>query len=122
MMAAAIALFVAIALVAIGADLLILNGTKWGGVGEVMAVMTLFYGCSALVGPLQEMGTFSSRPRSQMSANALALAVIAIVIWSFGSLSPALLAAIGLVSLLRLVLHLRLTWTAIGKAPLAAAA
>ncbi len=122
MMAAAIALFVAIALVAIGADQLILNGTKWGGVGEVMAVMTLFYGCSALVGPLQEMGTFSSRPRSQMSANALALAVIAIVIWSFGSLSPALLAAIGLVSLLRLLLHLRLTWTAIGKAPLAAAA
>ena len=122
MMVGAIALFVAIALVAIGADLLVLDGTKWGGVGEVMAVMALFYGCSALVGPLQEMGAFSSRPRSQMSANALALIVIAIVIWSFGSLSPALLVAIGLVSLLRLLLHLRLTWTAIGKAPMAVAA
>jgi hypothetical protein len=49
-------LFLAIALVAISADELILGGTKWGGIGEVMAIMALFYGCSALVGPLQKWG------------------------------------------------------------------
>jgi hypothetical protein len=36
------------------------------------------------------------------------------VIWGFGSLSPTVLVAIGLVSLVRLLLHLRLTWTGIG--------
>ncbi|CAN7454276.1 hypothetical protein LJR090_003694 [Bosea sp. LjRoot90] len=116
-MAAIVAtLFLAIALVAISADELILGGTKWGGIGDVMAIMALFYGCSALVGPLQEMGTFSSRPHDQMTANAIALAAAAAVIWGVGSLSPAVLVAIGLVSLARLLLHLRLTWTGIGDA------
>ncbi|MCV9936506.1 hypothetical protein OIU35_09025 [Boseaceae bacterium BT-24-1] len=117
MVAIVATLFLAIALVAIIADEIILGGTKWGGIGEVMAIMALFYGCSALVGPLQEMGTFSSRPRDQMTANAIALAAAAAVIWGFGSLSPAVLVAIGLVSLARLLLHLRLTWTGIGDAP-----
>lgn len=117
-MAAIVAtLFLAIALVAISADEVILGGTKWGGIGEVMAIMALFYGCSALVGPLQEMGTFSSRPHDQMTANAAALAAAAAVIWGVGSLSPTVLIAIGLVSLARLLLHLRLTWTGIGSAP-----
>ncbi|WID94203.1 hypothetical protein QO058_15090 [Bosea vestrisii] len=116
MVALVATLFLAIALVAIIADEIILGGTKWGGIGEVMAIMALFYGCSALVGPLQEMGTFSSRPHDQMTANAIALAAVAAVIWGFGSLSPAMLAAIGLVSLARLLLHLRLTWTGIGDA------
>lgn len=110
------ALFVAIAFVAVSADEMVLDGTKWSGIGEVMAIMTLFYGSSALVGPLQEMGAFSSRPHSQMAANAIALVAAAVVIWGFGSLSPVLLAAIGLVSLARLLLHLRLTWTGIGDA------
>lgn len=107
-------LFTAIAFVAVSTDELLLSGTKWDGIGEVMAIMALFYGSGALVGPLQEMGAFSSRPHSQMTANAVALAAAAIVIWGFGSLSPALLAVIGLISLGRLLLHLRLTWTAIG--------
>lgn len=114
MVAVVATLFVAIAIVAMGADEIVLDGTKWGGIGEVMAIMALFYGCSALVGPLQEMGALAARPRSQMAANALALAAAALVIWGFGSLSPALLAAIGLVSLARVLLHLRLTWTGIG--------
>lgn len=109
------ALFTTIAFVAVGTDEFLLSGTKWGGIGEVMAIMALFYGCGALVGPLQEMGAFSSRPHSQMTANAIALAAAAIVIWGFGSLSPAVLAVIGLISLGRLLLHLRLTWTAIGE-------
>ncbi|RXT54499.1 hypothetical protein B6S44_12710 [Bosea sp. Tri-44] len=111
------ALFLAIALVAISADEIVLDGTKWSGLGEVMAIMALFYGCGALAGPLQEMGAFSSRPHNQMMANAVALAAVAVVIWGFGSLSPALLAAIGLVSLARLLLHLRLTWFGIGAEP-----
>jgi O-antigen/teichoic acid export membrane protein len=116
-MAAIVAvLFTTIAFVAVGADELILSGTKWDGVGQVMAVMALFYGCGALVGPLQEMGTFSSRPHRQMTANAVALAAAVIVIWGIGSLSTTLLAAIGLISLARLLLHLRLTWTGIGDA------
>lgn len=110
------ALFVAIAVFASGADV-VLDGTKWEGVGEVMAVMALFYGCSALVGPLQEMGSLSSRPRRQMAANALALAAAAVVMWGFGTLSFALLVAIGLVSLARLVMHIQLTWTGIGAEP-----
>lgn len=116
------ALFLAIALVAIGADEIVLDGSKWGGLGEVMAIMALFYGCGALVGPLQEMGAFSSRPHNQMIANAAALATVAVVIWGFGILSLALLAAIGLVSLARLLLHLRLTWIGIGAEPADAAA
>jgi hypothetical protein len=115
------ALFTTIAILAIGTDELFLSGTKWGGVGEVMAIMALFYGCGALVGPLQEMGAFSSRPHSQMAANGVALAAAAIVIWGVGNLSLALLAAIGLISLGRLLLHLRLTWTAIGEPRMAAA-
>jgi O-antigen/teichoic acid export membrane protein len=114
-------LFISLALFAIGTDEFVLNGTKWGGIGEVMAIMALFYGCSAMAGPLQEMGAFSSRPHSQMTANAVALATVVIVIWGFGNLSPVLLAAIGLVSLGRLLLHLRLTWTAIGERRMAAA-
>lgn len=114
MVAIVATLFLAIAFVAVSADEIVLGGTKWSGIGEVMAIMALFYGCSALVGPLQEMGTFSSRPHGQMTANAAALAAAAIVIWGFGSLSPTVLVAIGLVSLARLLLHLRLTWTGIG--------
>ncbi len=114
-------LFLAIACAAIMMDGIVFDGTKWNGIGEVMAIMALFYGCSAMVGPLQEMGTFSSRPHSQMAANAVTLVAVAAVIWGFGSLSPALLAAIGIVSLARLLLHLRLTWTAIGEQRMAAA-
>ncbi|KRE24673.1 hypothetical protein ASE66_05475 [Bosea sp. Root483D1] len=121
MVAIAAALFITIALVALGADELFLSGTKWGGIGEVMAIMALFYCCSAMAGPLQEMGAFSSRPHSQMTANAVALAAAAIVIWGFGSLSPTLLAVISLISLARLLLHLRLTWTAIGERRMAVA-
>lgn len=110
-------LFLAIAFVAVSADEMVLDGTKWSGVGEVMAIMALFYGSSALVGPLQEMGTFSSRPHSQMAANAVTLLAVAAVIWGAGSLSPALLTAIGLISLVRLLLHLRLTWIGIGDTP-----
>ena len=116
MVAIVSALFLAIALVATTVDEMVLGGTKWGGIGEVMVMMALFYGCSALVGPLQEMGTFSLRPRNQMAANAIALIVAAIVIWGSGSLSPALLVTLGLVSLARLLLHLRLTWAGIGDA------
>lgn len=121
MVAIVVALFTAIAFIAVSADELLLSGTKWGGIGEVMAIMALFYGSGALAGPLQEMGAFSSRPHSQMTANAVALAAAAIVIWGFGSLSPALLAVIGLISLGRLLLHLRLTWTAIGDQRVASA-
>ncbi|MEI5667203.1 hypothetical protein WBO78_19795 [Bosea sp. CCNWLW174] len=119
MVAIVATLFTAIAFVAVSTDELLLSGTKWEGIGEVMAIMALFYGSGALAGPLQEMGAFSSRPHSQMTANAVALAAAAIVIWGFGSLSPALLAVIGLISLGRLLLHLRLTWTAIGDQRLA---
>jgi len=123
MVAIVSALFLVIAFVAVSADEIILEGTKWGGLGDVMAVMALFYGCGALVGPLQEMGAFSTRPHGQMAANAMALAAVVIVIWGFGGLSPALLAVIGLISLARLLLHLRLTWTGIdGQPPIGARA
>jgi O-antigen/teichoic acid export membrane protein len=118
MVAIVAALFVAIAVFASSADI-VLDGTKWEGVGEVMAVMALFYGCSALVGPLQEMGSLSSRPRRQMAANALALAAAAVVMWGFGTLSFTLLVAIGMVSLMRLLIHIQLTWTGIGAEPAA---
>lgn len=111
------ALFLAIALVAMNADEMVLGGTKWSGIGEVMVIMALFYGCSALVGPLQEMGTFSLSPHNQMAANAATLLAVAAVIWGFGSLSTTMLASLGLVSLARLLLHLRLTWTSIGERP-----
>jgi O-antigen/teichoic acid export membrane protein len=120
MVAIVAALFVAIAVFASSADI-VLDGTKWEGVGEVMAVMALFYGCSALVGPLQEMGSLSSRPRRQMAANALALAAAAVVMWGFGTLSFTLLVAIGMVSLMRLLIHIQLTWTGIGTEPAAGA-
>lgn len=115
MVAIVASLFLGIAIVAESADF-VLDGTQWEGVGEVVAILALFFGCSALVAPLQEIGSLSLHPRRQMAVNAVALAAIALVLGSYGTLSLSLLTAVGLVSLARLLAHIRFAWTRLGGA------
>jgi len=116
MVAIVVVLFAGVAIVALGADY-VLEGTQWEGVGETMALLSLFYGCSTLVGPLHEIGSLSLYPRRQMMTNAVSLAGAALVMWWFGTLSVALLTAIGCVSFARMMAHIQFTWTRMGGAP-----
>ncbi len=113
LLVAAAALFAAIAFVAMGADM-VLDGTQWEGVGEVVAIMALFYGGIALVTPLHEIAALSRHPRRQVATNALALVGAALVMALFGKLSLALLCAIGMVSLIRMLAHIQFAWTRFG--------
>lgn len=113
LMVAAAALFAAIALAALGADF-VLNGTQWAGMGEVVAIMALFYGGIALVTPLHEIASLSRHPRRQVATNAVALVVVALVMAWFGVLSLPLLGAIGLVSVARMLAHVQFAWTRFG--------
>jgi hypothetical protein len=110
---AAACLFAAIALISIGADLL-LTDTQWEGIGEVVTVLALFYGGSALVVPLHEIATLSQHPHRQLATNAVALAAAGLIVLWFGSLSLALLCAIGFVSLARMLAHVQFAWTRLG--------
>lgn len=74
------------------------DGTRWADVGETIALMTLFYGASTLVGPLQEIATLAHRPLGQLAINAASLAVLLGVMLAYGALTPALLVALGIVS------------------------
>jgi hypothetical protein len=114
LMVAAAALFAAIALTAVGADFL-LDGTQWSGMGEVVAIMALFYGGIALVTPLHEIASLSRHPRRQVATNALALLAVGLVMAWFGTLSLALLGAIGLVSVGRMLAHVQFAWTRFGE-------
>ncbi len=113
LLAAAGLLFSGIAIVAMGADAL-LDGTQWAGVGETVAIMALFYGGIALVTPLHEIASLSRHPRRQVATNALALIAAGVVMALFGTLSLALLCAIGIVSLMRMVAHIQFAWTRFG--------
>jgi hypothetical protein len=121
LMAAAAALFATIALVALGADAVLLDGTQWEGVGEAVAIMALFYGGIALVTPLHEIASLSRYPRRQVLTNAVALLAAGLVMAWFGTLSLALLGAIGLVSLARMLAHVQFAWTRFGVDGFAAA-
>lgn len=110
---AAAALFAGIAFVALGADI-VLDGTQWEGIGEVVAIMALFYGGIALVAPLHEIASLSRHPRRQVATNALALVAAGGVMLWFGTLSLALLCAIGVISLGRMVAHVQFAWTRFG--------
>ncbi|WP_332696870.1 hypothetical protein [Bosea sp. (in: a-proteobacteria)] len=91
-----------------------LEETQWHGIGTVLAILTLFYSGIALVSPLNEIGTLSRDPQHPMVTNAIAaVAMIAIIAW-FGTLSLAMLFAVGGVSLLRMTAHACLTWTGFG--------
>lgn len=111
-----VVLFAGVAIAALGADY-VLEGTQWEGVGEIMALLSLFYGCSTLVGPLHEIGSLSLHPRRQMMTNAVALAGAVLVVWWFGTLSLALLTAIGCVSFARMLAHIQFAWTRMGTPP-----
>jgi len=109
LMAAAAALFGAIAVGAVLADDLF-DGTQWAGVGDIVAIMTLFYAGVALVGPLHEVAALSRYPAWQITTNAAALlAVIGAMLW-FGALSPALLYAVGGISVARMLAQVWFTW------------
>jgi hypothetical protein len=118
--ASAAALFIAIALFALGADVA-LDDTKWAGVGDVIAILALFYGGIALVAPLHEMASLSRLPHRQVATNAAALAAAVLAMFWFGTLSSALLGAIGLISLARGAAHVQFAWTRLGAERYAAA-
>jgi len=114
LMAAATGLFATIALIAFGADF-VLDGTQWAGMGEVLAIMAVFYGGIALVTPLHEIASLSRHPRRQVATNAVALIAVGLVMVWFGTLSIGLLGAIGLVSLARMLAHVQFAWTRFGE-------
>ncbi|KRD99975.1 hypothetical protein ASE63_10780 [Bosea sp. Root381] len=119
LMAAAAALFAGIGFGAVLADDL-LDGTKWAGVGDVVAVMTLFYIGIAPVGTLHDIAALARHPSWQITTNAVALlAIIAAMLW-FGALSPALLYVVGGISVARMLAHVWFTWTHCEQAPEAA--
>ncbi|TAJ28641.1 hypothetical protein [Bosea sp. (in: a-proteobacteria)] len=109
LMAAAAALFAGIGSVAWFADGF-LDSTRWAGVGEAVAVLSIFYAASTLVGPLQEIATLSRHALGQLAINAVSLVVIIAVMLGFGHLSLALLYALGAVSVGRTLLYLAFIW------------
>lgn len=119
LIAAAGGLFTAIGFAAYFADSF-LDGTQWSGVGDVIAIMSLFFCGIALVSPLQEMATLSRQPFWQVLTNAVALvALIGVMLW-YGALTPALLYAVGLVSVARTLMFVVFIWLHLGEAEEAA--
>ncbi len=115
LIAAAGALFAAVGLGAHVADSFI-EGTKWAGVGAVIAIMSLFYGGITLVGPLQEVATLSRQLAWQVLINAVSLlALIGVMRW-YGALTPALLYAVGAVSIARTLAYVVFIWRHLGEA------
>jgi len=115
LIAAATVLFGAIAFVLAFGDPLLAD-THWEGIGTTIALMTPFYAGLAVLGPLQEMATLSRQPFWQVAINAVALVAIAAVMLLSDSLSPAMLEAIGLISILRTLLHTLFIWLHLGDA------
>lgn len=111
LVAATIGLFLPIALGARYFDL-VFDGSKWDGVGEVVAVMTLFYAGIALFNPLHEIAAMSRRTAWQLASHAVALiAIVAAILW-FGTLSRELLYALGAISVARALAHVLFVWIA----------
>ena len=109
LVAGAIALFLPIA---IGAEQFggVFDGSKWAGVGDVIAVMALFYGGIALFNTLHDIATLSRNTAWQLAAHAIALvAIIATILW-YGALSRELLCAIGGISVARAAAHILFAW------------
>ncbi len=110
LLAGAAALFAAIAAAAITGDM-ILDGTQWQGLGEIVAIMALFYGGIALVTPLHEITSLSRHPRRQVATNAIALLAAVLAMLWFETLSLPLLCVIGLISLARMLALIQFAWT-----------
>lgn len=109
LIAAAAALFAGIGFAAVLADGL-LDGTKWADIGDVVAIMALFYVGLAPVGILHDMAALARHPSWQITTNAVALlAIVAAMLW-FGALSPELLYVVGGISIARMLAHVWLTW------------
>lgn len=107
--AAAIGVFLPIAIGAHQFDSLF-DGSKWAGVGEVIAVMTLFYAGIALFNPLHDIAASSRTTAWQLASHAIALvAIVATILW-FGNLSRELLYAVGFISVARALAHVLLVW------------
>lgn len=105
----ATALFSIIALASLVADHWLI-GTQWQDLGEVIALLAAFYIGIAVLGPLQEVATLSRQPFWQVVINAGALlAIVAALAW-FGALSPELLHTIGIISILRTLMHTLFIW------------
>lgn len=107
--AGATLMFGVIAAVALAADDWLV-GTQWHDLGEVVALLTVFYIGLAVLAPLQEVATLSRRPFWQIAVNGAALfAIIAAMAW-FRALSPELLLTIGAISILRTLAHSVFIW------------
>lgn len=114
LVAAAAVLFGAIAFLLTFGDPLLAD-THWAGIGTTIALMAPFYAGLAVLGPLQEMATLSRQPFWQVAINAAALVAIVTVMALSDSLSPAMLQAIGLISILRTLLHTLFVWLHLGE-------
>lgn len=116
LVAGSIGLFVPIA---IGANLFggVFDGSKWEGVGDVIAVMALFYAGIAVFNPLHDIAALSRDTAWQLAANIIAfLAIVATILW-FGALSSELLYAVGVISVARAAAHVLFVWIGQGAHP-----
>jgi len=116
LVAGAIGLFVPIA---IGAHVFggVFDGSKWEGVGSVIAVMALFHGGIALFNPLHDIAALSRNTGWQLAANILALlSILGAILW-FGALSLGLLYAVGAISAARAAACVLFVWIGTDETP-----
>lgn len=109
LVAAAIGLFVPIA---IGAQQFgfVFDGSKWAGIGEVVAVLALFYGGIALFNTLHDVAAMARTNAWQLASHAIALVAIVATIFWYRSLSLELLCAAGGISAARAAAHILFAW------------
>lgn len=105
----AIGLFGSIAIAAHLVDT-VFDKSKWSGIGDVVVVMTLFYGGVALFNPLHDVVALSIKTAWQLAVNAMALLALVAAILSFGALSIELLYVVGLISIARAATHVLFVW------------
>ncbi|MDP3408378.1 hypothetical protein [Bosea sp. (in: a-proteobacteria)] len=87
------------------------DGSRWSGVGHVIAIMTMFYAGIALFNPLHDIAALARTTGWQLAAHAIALfAIVATILW-FGELSRDLLYAVGAISLARAAAHVLFAWS-----------
>lgn len=113
LVAGTVGLFVPIAIIAqqFGG---VFDGSKWAGVGDVIAVMSLFYAGIVLFNPLHDIAAMSRTTAWQLASHAIALiAIVTAILW-FGALSRELLYVVGGISVARAAAHILFVWVGEG--------
>ena len=118
LVAGAFGLFIPIAM---GAHLagFVFDGSKWQGLGEIVAVMAMFYAGIAVFNPLHDIAALNRNTAAHLASHAVAFAAIVAAILWFGALSLDLLYAAGLISIARALVHVLFIWQGQDEPPTA---